>query len=243
MSEPSTEPQEPDEEQQGPSQDDDNEEGEGGDAEPSEPATEPQEQPQAHSLSPEQLEKRALEAERSFGRHAKRIGDLYEEEGARLLPCPLCPDQHKGFVHADFAGRVPQEIADAVKFYLGIQREQDYPRSQVHQACKQCEGTGKVATGSRVSGHEAITCPDCKGYGYMPPPAPTQKLNGAPIQEVSAEAITEALQSAEDVDEWGEPRILPDGRENPNFGKMPNRKVLVHPWGVTAHLTALDAAK
>jgi hypothetical protein len=44
-----------------------------------------------------------------------------------------------------------------------------------------------------------------------------------------------------DVDEWQEPRILPDGRENPNYGMMPHRKMLVEPWGVTAGLRAEPA--
>ena len=41
-----------------------------------------------------------------------------------------------------------------------------------------------------------------------------------------------------DVDEWGEPMILPDGRENPNYGRMPHRKILVEPYGMTANLRA-----
>ena len=40
------------------------------------------------------------------------------------------------------------------------------------------------------------------------------------------------------MDEWGEPMILPDGRENPNYGRMPHRKMLVEPYGVTANLRA-----
>jgi hypothetical protein len=49
-----------------------------------------------------------------------------------------------------------------------------------------------------------------------------------------------ATMAYDEVDEWDEPRILPDGRENPNFGKMPNRKIPVEPWGVTAGLNAMS---
>lgn len=221
---------------------------EGEPAQPEEPETEqPDDGDEAEArfdgLTPEALEKRTRSAEQRFERYAKGITDLYEEDALKLLPCPLCPDQHKGFVSIDFAGRVPQEVTDSVKLYLGIQREQEYAQDPGTGACPTCESKGKVKTGSSVPGHEARTCPNCKGYGYVPPPTQETPRNGASSPTVTPEAITEALQSVEDVDEWGEPRILPDGRENPNFGKMPNRKVPVEPWGITAGLNALDTAR
>lgn len=205
-----------------------------------EPEPEPEPEAEVEGLTPEALDRRASQIEQAFKRFASKVSELYGDEAVRLLPCPLCPDQHKGFVHLDFAGRVPQEVVDATKLYLGIAREQDYESDPGTNACQVCAGKGKVKTGSTVPGHEVRTCPSCKGYGYSPPPTATQTTNGAESMPVSAEAVTEALQSQEDVDEWGEPRILPDGRENPNFGKMPNRKVLVEPYGITANLTALD---
>ena len=39
-----------------------------------------------------------------------------------------------------------------------------------------------------------------------------------------------------------EPRILPDGRQNPNFGKWPQYKIQVAPYGVTAGLNAVASA-
>lgn len=241
MSEQEQEPQEPVVEPETPEEDEHDESEH--DEQEDEPASTPEDAPQPaqHGLTPEGLEKRARSAEKRFETYERGILGLYEEEAERLVRCPLCPDQHKGLVHLDHAGLVPQDIADAVKMYLGIAREQNYEPSHTHRTCEECEGKGKVATGSQVPGHETILCPDCGGRGYVGPPAPA----AAPLTAVTGPSVlgleVEPTQAREDVDEWGEPRILPDGRENPNFGRMPNRKILVEPWGQTAGLNALSA--
>ena len=209
------------------------------DAQPAPPLTP---QPAGRHMTPEALEKRAKSAETRFATYARGVRGLYEDEAENLLDCPLCPTFHKGMVDARFAGMLPEDVADAVRYYLGVAREKVYKLSRTHTMCGECDGEGKVQTGSHVPGHAAITCTNCKGYGYMPPPASTQTIAPNGTVQVSPEAITEALQSQEDVDEWGEPRILPDGRENPNFGRMPNRKILVEPYGVTANLNAHSVA-
>lgn len=241
MNEPETEPLETSDE---PEQGDENET-------PAEPAVDPDEEPERtpedvtepapHGLTPEALEKRARNAEQRFERYAKGLADLYEEESLRWLPCPLCPDQFKGFVSMDDAGRVPQEVQEAVKMFLGIAREQDYSHSTSHRTCPECEGKGKVATGSTVPGNETISCPNCLGKGYVGPPVAAPSPNGNVTGPTVLGAEVVPSQAREDVDEWDEPRILPDGRENPNFGRMPNRKILVEPYGVTAGLNALSA--
>lgn len=208
------------------------------DEQPEQP--QPQAPPQP-GQTPEALERRARSAETRFATYARAIRGLYEDEAENLLDCPLCPTFHKGMIDARFAGQLPEDVVDAVKFYLGFAREQGYESSTLHQACAQCGGKGKVKTGSTVPGHETISCPDCKGYGYMPPPAATQGNVVKLVPEQAQETNDQVLQSPDDTDEWGEPRILPDGRENPNFGRMPNRKVLVEPYGVTAGMNTANA--
>jgi hypothetical protein len=125
--------------------------------------------------------------------------------------------------------------------FLGFATEQDYEASTIVRACAQCVGKGKVTTGSTVAGHETVTCPSCKGYGYVPPPTAAGTVAGSAEVVPFAPAPLEPVGEQPDVDEWQEPRILPDGRENPNYGMMPHRKMLVEPWGVTAGLRAEPA--
>jgi hypothetical protein len=204
-----------------------------------------QQEPEAQGpqeLTPEQLEKRAKACETSFRTYTRTVTRQYAEEAQYLTECPLCPDQHKGFVDVRQAGYVPQEIQDAVRLYFGIAREQDYTRSRRYRTCDECDGKGKVSTGSNVPEHATIQCQECGGRGYIGPPTQHQE-NGHVTSGPTVYGLEPPQsQAMDDVDEWDEPRILPDGRENPNFGKMPNRKILVEPWGVTAGLNALSTA-
>jgi hypothetical protein len=70
---------------------------------------------------------------------------------------------------------------------------------------------------------EARQCGICKGKG---------RTKHAPAGE-----RVEPLASG-DVDSWQQPRILPDGRPNPNYGKTPDYWIDVAPWGSTRFLTA-----
>lgn len=192
-------------------------------------------------VTPEDLDKANKQSITRFKVYANSITGYYEGLPVTLFECPLCPDQHKGFVDMRQAGRIPQEIQDAVRGYFGIAREQNYAHTSLYHTCETCEGKGKVATGSTVPEHQTVICPACGGRGYE-----SLERQGVPVASVLTGPTVytpeaPATQAYDEVDEWDEPRILPDGRENPNFGKMPNRKIPVEPWGQTAGLNALSA--
>lgn len=212
--------------------------------EPDEEPDEPQEAAQTPvpvGLTPELLEKRSRSAEKRFETYERGIRGLYDEEAANFLPCPLCPSDHKGLVDVRFAGRIPDEIEADVKAYLGLARPVELRQSTRTRECPSCGGEGDVLSGSKKATQKIKPCEDCKGYGFVPPPGEAQGNGMTGPTQFSPETLERVLQEPDDRDEWGEPRILPDGRENPNFGRMPNRKVLVDPWGVTAGLSAFDA--
>lgn len=192
-------------------------------------------------ITPEQLEARAKRTETSFKTYARAVERNYEDDFQYLAECILCPDQHKGFLDVRSAGFVPQEIQDSVNMYFGITREQNYELDTDYTECPKCKGKGKVALPTHVAGKDTMECRRCGGRGYLPP-ADAAPSNGhvetGPMVYGLEPPVTQAF---DEVDEWDEPRILPDGRENPNFGKMPNRKIPVEPWGQTAGLNALSA--
>ena len=206
--------------------------------EPDTPTPETEPEPEPEPPVDEDRAKVAKAIDTRFTSYRKAVEDKLGDEVTDWLLCPLCASgMAPGFVNRHDLGRVPDEVQNNVQMYLGYARETEYPAARGINVCDGCDGLGKVSTGSRVAEHMTITCPTCKGYGYTPPPGFT---TSAPATNGHSEAATaEALADLDtpERDNWGEPRVLPDGTLNGNFGKMPQFKQ-VHPvYGVTANLT------
>ena len=227
-----TEPTEPTE----PQVDDDPDQDEGDEDEVQ--FEEPEAPSEPEQPSDEERSKMFAKIDGSFNTYKRAVERNLEDELPDWLFCPLCAaGAVPGFVNRHDLGRVPEQVQANVGQFLGFARETEYPAAHGIHVCSDCEGLGKVSTGSRVAEHMTITCPTCKGYGYTPPPgfAANQPPGNGHAAEVAAEALAD-LDSPE-RDNWGEPRVLPDGTLNGNFGKMPQFKQ-VHPvFGVTANLT------
>jgi hypothetical protein len=187
------------------------------------------------------MEKAFKKVESAAKGYITTINRSFEDIAIALEPCPLCFTRIPGFVDMEYAGAVPQELKDATMAYMGFAREQDYQPDPGITTCRSCGGLGKTATGSKVPGNETTTCRVCLGYGYEPPPSssPTNLISAPATHHPAGEAPVPVATG--DVDISGEPRILPDGRQNPNFEKWPQYKIPVEPYGVTANLTAQDA--
>lgn len=217
-------------------------------AEPQSPTQEPEQAPtepeqpaepaSPSGLSQTEAEKIIKDAGSDWQRFRQRTVDRWQGEGEHLRDCPMCFDSHKGLVDLRDAGQYPRELVNSIMAFLGLAREHDYKQSAKHNPCSFCDSYGKVATGSQVPEFATTTCPECKGYGYMPPPggAGLEQGNGAGDHAAIPAPVTDIEQG--EIDNWGEPKILPDGRPNPNFGKQPSFKVLVEPYGITANLSA-----
>jgi hypothetical protein len=238
--EPTTEPEPPDPEDETPGNPPTEPEPEPeGEPEPEPEPTEP-EPTEPQGATPEQWDERWKKSERAFATYTKRITELWEDDATELVPVALSPGAPPGFLYLPDAGRVPDELKLPVMEFFGIAREQDYADDPFTVACVTCHGKGATRTGSAVPGQEKRTCPTCAGKGFTVVGQP--EGNGA--ADVSVGPGPALLPSDDfprsDVDNWGEPRILPDGRPNPNFGKQPQFKELVEPWGTTANLNAQD---
>jgi uncharacterized protein YbaR (Trm112 family) len=202
---------------------------------------EPEPEPEPEALVDEEKLARLKKITTSFNTYTASVERNLEEDWLDTVACPLCyGTDHPAYLSKHGAGRVPEDVKEAVLMFLGFAREQDYEPDPQTQTCRTCAGKGKTLTGSHVAGRETHACPTCKGSGaeglsVVPGSA---GANGS-----SEEAFTLAAvmgEPATDADNWGEPRILPDGRENPNWGRQPQFKVPVEPWGVTAGLNAVS---
>lgn len=204
------------------------------------PAAEPEpiEASQPEPPQDEDRERLAKSLSTRYESYKKSMIDKLGDESPEWMVCPLCTSSMApGFVNVHDFGNVPEEIRTNVNTYFGLARETEYPSARGINVCDDCSGLGKVATGSRVAEHMTITCPTCKGYGYTPPPG-ASGLHSVAVGNGShenAEALADLDQPERDA--WGEPKVLPDGTLNGNYGKMPQFKS-VHPvYGVTANLS------
>jgi hypothetical protein len=203
-----------------------------GDVPPPEPA-----QPASDMIAEDTFRK--LEA--AAKAHRTKVANILGDESYGLIECPLCiASIVPGMVNLADAGNLHPEHEAIVKHYLGISREMEYAQDDQVSECPVCHGEGKTKTGSKVPQFATHDCSECRGFGYVPPPTIGARPdeNGA-THELTPADFAPPTEHA-DVDNWGEPRILPDGRENPNYGRQPQFKIPVPPWGVTAHLTAQD---
>lgn len=202
------------------------------DTEPDEPFEEPepsaaveQPQPVQHGRSPEDLEKMRKKLDQSAATWTRRVEELLGDDFGMLIPCELCSFDIPGF---HWPAEIQTPISEQHDRLLRVLREPAAPEyraaTQVRQ-CGDCDGYGKVNSGSKLPQHSTVTCPACKGYGYVPPPVPGG--NGvvtAPVAGIEL-AQEEEQEAPADADIWGSPRLLPDGQENPNYGKMPQYKI------------------
>jgi hypothetical protein len=216
-----------------------------------EPETEPEHEPdeehehdaeteteQAPPAGPSEadMEARISKAERATKRYVSQVSAALEEEATNLIECPLCLSFARGFLHLGDRGNVPEDVQKAVKLWFGEAQEVAYPPSPQHRVCVGCQGLGQVSTGSRVPKWETILCASCDGKGFTGPPSAAENghVSTTLAQQIADTPI--ASGNPEDVDPTGEPRLLPDGRQNPNFGRWPQYKIEVPPWGITAGL-------
>lgn len=159
------------------------------------------------------------------------------------LFCPLCAaGAVPGFFNKHDLGRVPEEVAANVKMALGLAREQEYQDDAQVGTCTNCGGRGKTKTGSLVGEHATRTCPTCRGYGYVPPPGQTAGAPAPNGTQPDASSIVDEDLEQPDRDNWGEPKILPDGTLNDNYGKQPQFKTRHPVYGETRALTGAELA-
>jgi hypothetical protein len=223
----------------GPSDDDATEEEEAHEAETHEP--EPAAEPEAQGLSPADWEKRFQKSDRAFDTYTRAISKIWEDDAVDLLPVVVSPSAPPGFLNKHDAGRVPDEVKTPILEFFGIAREKNYRPDPETHTCPTCDGEGKTETGSKVASFATRACPTCGGRGATGLDRAPQVPQGNGHKEEAFTLTSSGPLEAADVDNWGEPRFLPDGSVNENYGRQPQYKVEHPVYGRTAGLTAQDA--
>ena len=221
-------------------------------------------QPVEAGMSMEDAMEASKGASGDWKRFKARTVERWKPIAGQLMDCPLCLDQHKGMIDLTHAGQYPPEIVRVVQEYLGLVVPVQLSESRYFETCPECQGEGNVLTGSHLGDKRTAPCPDCGQKGYLPTAAYREKYGKAAQTLTAAATLVDANGDGgerdgltgplhyqgplpddiqhDEYDEFQQPRLLPDGRDNPNYGRRPAYWVQVEPWGNTVGLSANDMA-
>jgi hypothetical protein len=167
-------------------------------------------------------EARFQKVEKAWATYAKRVDAVWEEDTVKLIPLTVSPSAPPGFLSADDAGRIPDEVKKPLLDFLGITQETEYPLDSMKVACDLCHGMGKVSTESQVPVYRVLICRICTGTGLKPAGIETANGPGSPTLVPIPVGADTPPPPPKDVDGWNTPRLLPDGMPNPNYGRTPD---------------------
>lgn len=162
-----------------------------------------------------ELEKRQRALEREAERHEKRVRELLGDDAAGLIKCEACPPALSGY-HFGPEDYPPGSSERALYEMLSSGDASMMRHPEWLETCSECNGFGQVLTGARTDHTRQLTCPICKGAGYIDtrrdsPPPLTVAANG--VEPGAAAPI--ATPTEPNADMWGRPLF------HPNFGKFP----------------------
>jgi hypothetical protein len=146
------------------------------------------------------------------------------ENYADLSACPLCSDAIVGHIYPPEWVTPTSDLQARLLDVLKTPSAPEYREAPNVRQCGTCAGWGSVLSGSHVPGKDRVLCPTCSGNGFQGDIATVstpQATNG----EVSFELPPDNRPLVtDDTDIWGTPKVLPDGQENPNWGRSPQYK-------------------
>ena len=178
-------------------------------------AEEPSAQPQGPQppSTPEQAEARQASWDRERDRHMRELEKRDDYRYSLSNVCPLC--EGHGLLYEPQSAEEAAQMRGAILAIVGETTPEELHAHPDYHRCEVCDGYGKVYTGSRVGGQEALNCPSCNGMGHtggkaaaapVPLPVPT----AAPAAGVPPEE-----QARIGNDAWGRPP------GHPHYGLLP----------------------
>lgn len=201
------------------------------DAEPSEPiegpgdddeASEEAQESEPSALAMTQEQDKALTSEQK--RHTTAVSKILGDAATEAILCPFCDPSLQGFLFPGDLDHPRDEVHAAMVACLRPAAAPDFKAAPHAHRCDDCDGFGMVASGSRKPGNETIGCPSCKGAGYIVDPRYLQNGAAELVGKPEGVLVGASEPVIEDSDPWGSPRLMVDGQENPNYGKMPQYK-------------------
>jgi rubrerythrin len=164
----------------------------------------------AQALSDKEIEKRQRSLEKESERHEKRIREILGSDAEGLVKCEACPETISGY-HYGPDDYPPGSGERALYEMLQAGDASMMRHPEWLETCEECNGFGQVLTGARTEMTKQLTCPVCKGAGYVDTrdgnaPTPMRVLV-VPDRGVGddEEPATPAKPEEPEKDMWGRP--------------------------------------
>lgn len=139
---------------------------------------------EARYLTERELDKRSQKLDAENTRHAKRVGEIMEDDAADLIPCPVCMDTIAGWVYPPDIAEPSEEQVSRIRQFAGLPDYSNFQSVPWAHTCGACAGLGKVVTGSKVIGAEVTGCRDCNERGWINTGTSANGTNGGTVVEL-----------------------------------------------------------
>lgn len=188
------------------------------------PDAQPEPEHDAGAQSEAEIRAKIEKIGRSAQTFRRRIEEVLGDDAVALVPCELCEPEIPGFHWPVEYARARDEIHARLLQVLKTPAEIQYRTDPSTRECEVCGGEGKLERPTKVAAQKLTTCHVCRGFGFQPPPDLQGSAGPAAAGMEQGTVPPDDFGPTADVDIWGEPRILDDGRLNPLFGLMPQYK-------------------
>jgi hypothetical protein len=122
---------------------------------------------QAKVLTEKEIDKRNVSLGKENLRHVTRVGEIMGDDAPDLEMCPMCSDHILGMVYPPSKAPLSEEAVARVRTAVGLPTFDVLVQPSWANKCAECNGNGKVRTGSNVENAETTGCPACNERGWI----------------------------------------------------------------------------
>lgn len=170
-------------------------------------------QPEHEPITEAAIKKIGQLIEREDDRHEKALRKILGELWEGRETCPLC--MQEGFVIPVQPGQFDPQQRVAVLNAMGDYGDPQLKKHPYLSRCPECDGWGKLDTGSRNEGFEREQCVRCSGNGYVDSRTPTTNGNYGTQPQQAAWTPPPPPEQTANADVWGRPWGHKDWGQNP----------------------------